>query len=118
MRAYTPIVKGPPDRAIKRFCHDIPAVVVFAKPVRTAICTFGASLNDVPAPNLGAVAIGAAVARAKLRPDEVETVVMGNVVRGGLRDETKAWPNVQRSNDAVEQALSKASLAELVRGVG
>jgi acetyl-CoA C-acetyltransferase len=33
--------------------------VVFAEPVRTAIGTFGGSLKDVPAPNLGAVAIGA-----------------------------------------------------------
>jgi acetyl-CoA C-acetyltransferase len=59
--------------------------VVFAEPVRTAIGTFGGSLKDVPAPNLGAVAIGAAVARAKLGPDEVETVVMGNVVQAGTK---------------------------------
>ena len=59
--------------------------VVFAEPVRTAIGTFGGSLKDVPAPNLGAVAIGAAVARAKLHPDEVETVVMGNVVQAGTK---------------------------------
>ena len=59
--------------------------VVFAEPVRTAIGTFGGSLKDVPAPNLGAVTIGAAVARAKLRPDEVETVVMGNVVQAGTK---------------------------------
>ena len=32
--------------------------VVFAEPVRTAIGTFGGSLKDVPAPTLGAVAIG------------------------------------------------------------
>src|SRR5271163_675591 len=59
--------------------------VVFAEPVRTAIGTFGGSLKDVPAPNLGAVAIGAAVERAKLRPDEVETFVMGNVVQAGTK---------------------------------
>src|SRR5271163_4703091 len=59
--------------------------VVFAEPVRTAIGTFGGSLKDVPAPNLGAVAIGAAVERAKLRPDEVETFVMGNVVQAGAK---------------------------------
>jgi acetyl-CoA C-acetyltransferase len=57
--------------------------VVFAEPVRTAIGTFGGSLKDVAAPALGAVAIGAAVARAKLRADEVQTVVMGNVVQAG-----------------------------------
>jgi acetyl-CoA C-acetyltransferase len=59
--------------------------VVFAEPVRTAIGTFGGTLKEIPAPNLGAVAVGAAVARAKLRPEEVETVVMGNVVQAGTK---------------------------------
>ena len=59
--------------------------VVFAEPVRTAIGTFGGSLKDVPAANIGAVAIVAAVARAGLRPDELDTVVMGNVVQAGSK---------------------------------
>jgi acetyl-CoA C-acetyltransferase len=60
-------------------------LVVFAEPVRTAIGTFGGSLKDVPAPKLGAAAIDTAIARAKIRPDEVETVVMGNVVQAGTK---------------------------------
>jgi acetyl-CoA C-acetyltransferase len=59
--------------------------VVFAEPVRTAIGTFGGSLKDVPAPALGATAIRGAVTRAGIRPDEVETVVMGNVVQAGTK---------------------------------
>jgi acetyl-CoA C-acetyltransferase len=59
--------------------------VVFAEPVRTAIGTFGGNLKDVPAPALGAVAIRAAVKRAGINPDEVETVVMGNVVQAGTK---------------------------------
>jgi acetyl-CoA C-acetyltransferase len=59
--------------------------VVFAEPIRTAIGTFGGSLKDMPAPSLGATAIAAAVARAGLRPDEVQTVVMGNVVQAGTK---------------------------------
>src|SRR5208282_1455239 len=59
--------------------------VVFAEPVRTAIGTFGGSLKDVPAPDLGAVAIRAAVERAGLKPEEVETAAMGNVVQAGVR---------------------------------
>jgi acetyl-CoA C-acetyltransferase len=59
--------------------------VVFAEPVRTAIGTFGGTLKDVPAPDLGATAIRAAVARAALRPDEIETIVMGNVVQAGTK---------------------------------
>ena len=59
--------------------------VVFAEPVRTAIGTFGGALKDVPAPSLGAVAIKAAVERAGLRADEIETVAMGNVVQAGTK---------------------------------
>jgi acetyl-CoA C-acetyltransferase len=59
--------------------------IVFAEPVRTAIGTFGGSLKDVPAPALGATAIRGAVTRAGIRPDEVETLVMGNVVQAGTK---------------------------------
>jgi acetyl-CoA C-acetyltransferase len=59
--------------------------VVITEPVRTPIGAFGGTLKDLPAPNLGAAAIGAALVRAGLRPDEVETVVMGNVVQAGVK---------------------------------
>jgi acetyl-CoA C-acetyltransferase len=59
--------------------------VVIAEPVRTAIGAFGGTLKDVPAPELGAVAIRAAVERAGLRPDEIETVAMGNVIQAGTK---------------------------------
>src|SRR6202044_1310032 len=57
--------------------------VVFAEPVRTAIGSFGGALKDVTAPTLGAVAIKGAVERAGVRPEEVQTVVMGNVIQAG-----------------------------------
>ena len=59
--------------------------VVFAAPVRTAIGAFGGSLKDVPAPELGAVAIRAAVERAGVKPEEIETAAMGNVVQAGVK---------------------------------
>jgi acetyl-CoA C-acetyltransferase len=59
--------------------------VVLAAPVRTALGTFGGSLKEVSAPDLGAAAIGASVARAGLRPDEIGTVVMGNVIQAGTK---------------------------------
>ena len=59
--------------------------VVIAEPVRTAIGAFGGTLKDVPAPDLGAVAIRAAVERAGLRPDEIETAAMGNVIQAGTK---------------------------------
>jgi len=59
--------------------------VVVVAPVRTAIGTFGGSLKELPAPDLGAVAIKAAVTRAGLDPEEVGTVVMGNVIQAGAK---------------------------------
>jgi acetyl-CoA C-acetyltransferase len=59
--------------------------VVFSSPVRTAIGTFGGSLKEVPATDLGACVIRSAVERAGLRPDEIGTAVMGNVVQAGAK---------------------------------
>ena len=57
--------------------------VVICSPVRTAIGTYGGKLKDTPAVDLGAVAIRATLERAKLPPDDVDTVVMGNVIQAG-----------------------------------
>jgi acetyl-CoA C-acetyltransferase len=57
--------------------------VVLAAPVRTAIGTFGGTLRDVPATDLGAAAIAATIERAGLKPEDIGTVVMGNVVQAG-----------------------------------
>src|SRR5258708_27546791 len=57
--------------------------VLIAEPVRTAIGTFGGALKDIPAVELGATAISAALRRSGLRPDEIGTVVMGNAVQAG-----------------------------------
>ena len=57
--------------------------VVLCSPVRTAIGTYGGTLKETPAVELGASAIRAALDRAKLAPDDVGTVVMGNVIQAG-----------------------------------
>ncbi len=62
-----------------------PRSVVLAEPVRTAIGTFGGSLKEIPAPDLGAAAIKAAITRAGLKPEEIGTVVMGNVIQAGAK---------------------------------
>jgi acetyl-CoA C-acetyltransferase len=59
--------------------------VIFAEPVRTAIGTFGGSLKDVAAPDLGATAIKAALDRAGVKPGAVGTVAMGNVIQAGVK---------------------------------
>ena len=57
--------------------------VVICSPVRTAIGTYGGTLKDMPAADIGAVAIRATLERAKLTGDDIDTVVMGNVIQAG-----------------------------------
>ena len=51
--------------------------------VRTAIGKFGGSLAKIPAPELGALVIREAVARAGLKPEQVDSVIMGQVLTAG-----------------------------------
>jgi acetyl-CoA C-acetyltransferase len=57
------------------------AVIVSA--VRTAIGKFGGSLAKIPAPELGALVIREAVSRAGLKPEQVDSVIMGQVLTAG-----------------------------------
>ncbi len=58
--------------------------VVIASAVRTAIGSFGGSLKDVPAAELGALVIKEAINRAGIKPELVNEVLMGNVIQAGL----------------------------------
>ncbi len=58
--------------------------VVIASAVRTAIGSFGGGLKDVSAADLGAIVIKEAVAKAGIKGESVEEVVMGNVIQAGL----------------------------------
>src|SRR5262245_43087960 len=58
-----------------------PVIVAAA---RTPIGRFLGGLSTLQAPELGAVAIRAALQRAKLDPADVEEVIMGNVIQGGV----------------------------------
>ena len=65
------------------FSMTLPAIYVVAA-ARTPIGSFLGSLSPVRAPELGAVAIKGALARAKLAPDAVHEVFMGNVLSAGV----------------------------------
>jgi acetyl-CoA C-acetyltransferase len=57
--------------------------VVIAHPVRTPIGAFGGSLKEVPAVQLGAIAIGETLRRGGLDAASMSSVVMGNVIQAG-----------------------------------
>ena len=58
--------------------------VVIASACRTAIGKFGGTLKDVSAVDLGATVIKEAVERAGLKPEQIDEVIMGGVIMGGL----------------------------------
>ena len=57
--------------------------VVIVSAVRTPIGSFLGALSSVPAPDLGATAIRAAMAKIDLDPSLVQEVLMGHVVQAG-----------------------------------
>ncbi len=56
--------------------------IVAAK--RTPMGSFNGALSSVPAPQLGAVAIKAALEQAGISPEMVQEVIMGNVLQAGV----------------------------------
>ncbi len=58
--------------------------VFIASVARTPIGAFLGALSPLAAPALGATAIRSALARAKLLPEQVDEVVMGNVLSAGI----------------------------------
>ncbi len=81
--------------------HGLNGHVYLVSAARTPIGKFGGALSTVPAVELGAVAIRAAVDRAGLPPDApVDEVFMGQVLQGGA------------GQAPARQALLRAGLAE------
>ena len=52
--------------------------------VRTPIASFQGAFSEVPAPRLGAAAIKEALVRAKVAPEKVDEVIMGEVLPAGV----------------------------------
>lgn len=60
-------------------------MIVIVEAVRTAMGGFQGSLSSCTAPDLGAVAIKEAVARAGLTANDIDEVIMGCVLPAGLK---------------------------------
>jgi acetyl-CoA C-acetyltransferase len=64
--------------------HDPRTTPVIVSAVRTPIGKYLGALAPLTAPELGAIAIREAVARAGVNADDVNEVILGNVVQGGV----------------------------------
>ncbi len=62
----------------------MPDEAVIISGVRTAVGTFGGTLKSVPPVKLGEIVVREALARANLKPDQVDEVIMGCVLQAGL----------------------------------
>src|ERR1700739_3402628 len=69
------------------------AVIVSA--TRTALGKFGGTLARVSAPELGAIVIGEALKRAKLAPEQVDEVLMGQVLAAGSGQNTARQASIK-----------------------
>ncbi len=76
--------------------------IVIAGPVRTAIGKFGGALADIPVPELGAIVIREALARAGVKPEQVDEVYMGCVLQAA------------QGMNVARQAVLRAGLPEAV----
>lgn len=59
-----------------------PVVIVAAK--RTAIGSFGGTLSGMPAAKIGQLVIEAALNETGIKPDDIDEVIMGQVLAGGV----------------------------------
>ncbi len=58
--------------------------IVITSAVRTAIGTFNGSLKNMQSHELGSVVVREAIKRSKLKPSEVEELIMGQVLTSGV----------------------------------
>jgi acetyl-CoA C-acetyltransferase len=72
-----------PLQELEIVMSTLPPVYIVSA-VRTPIGAFLGSLSSVTAPHLGAAAIKASLERAKIAPDQVGEVFMGNVLSAGI----------------------------------
>ena len=88
--------------------------VVIVSGARTPMGGFQGALSPVTAPELGAIAIRAAVSRAGLKPEDIQEVIMGCVLPAGL----KQGPARQAALDAGLPAAAGCTTINKLCGSG
>ena len=66
--------------------------IVIASAARTPVGSFNGAFANMPAHDLGAVAIKAALERAKLGGEEVDEVILGQVLTAGQGQTRRGKP--------------------------
>lgn len=80
--------------------------VVIVSAARTAIGSFGGALSSIPAHELGATVIRAALERASVDPADVSDVVLGHVLTAGLGQNTARQASMRAGIPEEKAALT------------
>jgi acetyl-CoA C-acetyltransferase len=82
---------------------------------RTPIGRFGGGFKDLPAVKLGAAAIREALARARVEPDQVDYVIMGQVLQAGAGQITARQASIEAglSKEVPAITINKVCLSGL-----
>lgn len=97
--------------------------VVIVSACRTAVGSYGGSLKDMPAIDLGAIVVKEAVKRAGISPEDVDELIIGNVgevaengfiaravsLKAGLPEKTTAY-SVNRQCGSGLQSIANAAM--------
>ena len=57
--------------------------IIITSAVRTAVASLGKSLKNIPAEELGSVVISESINKSKIKKEDVDEVIMGQVLTGG-----------------------------------
>ena len=84
--------------------------IIITSAIRTAVGSLGKSLKNIPADDLGATVISKAIQKSKIKNDEVDEIIMGQVLTGG------SGQNPARQA-AIKSGISKEKPAYVVNQV-
>ncbi len=89
--------------------------IVIVGAARTPVGRFGGALKDIPAVKLGVIAVQEALRRAKVAPDQVDEVILGNVLQAGLGQNTARQVLIHSgiSQEAPAQTINKVCASGL-----
>src|SRR5688500_11881647 len=85
---------------------DASRTPVILSAARTPIGKFLGGLSALQAPELGAIAVRAALQRAGVQPDDVEEVILGNVIQGGVGQAPARQAAIKAGIPAIVSALT------------
>ena len=66
---------------------------------RTAVGSFGGSLKNTPAAELGAIVVKEALKRANVAPENVDELMFGCILTSGLGQNVARHPCTERSSE-------------------